>query len=143
MKTPREILFARHANAEPKLDAIRERMLLEQLSVKSRAAESPTLWRKFNPLFVVTKLWQELVWPCRRIWAGIAAVWVGILIFGMASSDWGPAVATSAPAPDVMMAIEQQRQMMAQLLDSAPAESATKPRLPGPRSEERQTIAAV
>jgi len=67
---------------------------------------------------------------------GMAAVWVAVLVLGFASAEKETAVTETAQAPtaDVMMVLKEQRQMMAQLLDSAPAPM-DRVRVPGPRSE--------
>jgi len=48
---------------------------------------------------------------------------VAVLVLGFASAEKETAVTETAQAPtaDVMMVLKEQRQMMAQLLDSAPA----------------------
>lgn len=72
MKTPRDILFLRHRSAESKLDAISRGVLNRLLP------EKPS-----SPLFSLISLprafWMEVVWPARRIWIGLAAVWIFIL----------------------------------------------------------------
>jgi hypothetical protein len=142
MKPPKEILFRRHENIGPKLDAIRASVVRERQTerVEVSPVRDATRWTS-----VVMKLWQELVWPCRRIWAGMAAVWVAVLIFCLGAQESQTELANNAPqsAPAVMTAWREQRQMMAQLLDPASAEAITRSRIPGPRSEERQTIISV
>ena len=76
MKTPREILLKRHQSANAKLDQLRREVLSTTLSHPIRdfrrdgREEKPLAVRA---LFVV---WRELIWPCRRAWAGMAALWL-------------------------------------------------------------------
>jgi hypothetical protein len=143
MKTPREILLEKHKVEEARLDKISEQVVAEHLATASHAKRLQP--QVLSPMVVAMKLWQELVWPCRRIWAGMAVVWVVVLVLCLGAREQKTAVTENAPPPtaDVMMALKEQRQMMAQLLDAAPPETITRPRIPGPRSEWRQTITTV
>lgn len=73
MKTPREILLQRHQAADAKLNQIR-REVIAQLE------KPPVARAEWLPLCALLKLWRELIWPARRIWAGLATTWVFILI---------------------------------------------------------------
>src|SRR4051812_8342474 len=95
MKTPREILLAKHQAAETKLDQIR----LEAITQLCRSRDSEIPTPKVSELTDVRaslprllrngvgKLWRELVWPSRHIWGGLAAVWVALIIINVAGSD--------------------------------------------------------
>jgi hypothetical protein len=143
MKTPREILFERHQSAQPNLDVLRRKALAEcpETTAPPEMSGRPRPW--FSLSRVPIKLWQELIWPCRRIWGGLAAVWFVLLMLNL-SMDERPAVAikTSTLTPEVLMALREQRELLAQLLDSAPpaAASPTPPAAHGPRSELRETF---
>jgi len=93
-----------------------------------------------NPAFLAMKLWQELIWPCRRIWLGMAAVWLIVLACNMSMDDT-PKVAASqmpAPTPEMVAALREQKQLLVQLLDpNAASPPAANPR---PRSERRVTF---
>ena len=69
MKTPREILLARHRAAEPKLDAIREAVLAEALNVPAPGQPAPRPSRA-GVFSVGMTLWRELILPSRRAWSG-------------------------------------------------------------------------
>ena len=139
MKTPREILFKRHQGAETRLDAIRENVVTEHLATNGERARRTR--SVLSPTFVIVKLWQELVWPCRRIWAGMAAAWLLVLVFHLATGEREKVVADHAPPPpDVAVALKEQRQMLAQLLDTGATAPMIRPRIPGPRSEQRQSL---
>ena len=62
MKTPREILLARHQAANAKLHEIRRAVVADLSPRQTRELEMPFL----------LKLWRELFWPCRRTWAGLS-----------------------------------------------------------------------
>jgi hypothetical protein len=131
MKTPREFLLGRHQTAASKLDAMRHEVI-------SRLS-SPGIF---------AKLWLELIWPCRRIWTGLAAVWGLVLLvnFCQTFGDTSPTrLASSPPTAEMILALQKQEKMLNELLaDRSPAAEATLPRrfVPKPRSETCQ-VAAV
>jgi hypothetical protein len=133
MKTPREVLLSQHRHVEPKL----ERMWSTVAAVCDRRKSGEAGARR-APLQL---LWRELIWPCRRIWAGLACTWVLIFALHLASSEPAPRVAVkSAPrSRDEMQALVEQRRMLAQMIES-PSELNVrhKPNPPGPRSERRR-----
>ena len=132
MKTPRDILLAHHQAAAPKLDAIR-RSVVDQLNNQGTQEQS---W----PAFVVAwllgcpnKLWQELVWPSRRIWAGLAAIWIGILILNFSQRDNSPAMAMKSRSPQMIMTWQQQERLLAELIGPNEPGVAEPPKRVGPR----------
>lgn len=193
MKSPREILLARHQAIEPKLDGIRDNVV-RQLTrgdaaakrdtastqgvwsaagseaprrfgqpVRAAKAVSPLapwdngrlpdqrLWRRIShgassatavqmfQAFFQT-LWQELIWPCRRTWAGLAAVWVAILVFNAVQAERGPTtIASTAPSLGAMsMAFAEQQELLTELIGPPPTDARTEPPQrpnPPPRSE--------
>jgi hypothetical protein len=141
MKTPREILFERHQSAQPKLDALRRKALSGCAEAIVSSEMSGRLGTLFSLSRVPMKLWQELIWPCRRIWGGLATIWFVLLMLNL-NMDERPAVAmrTSTLTPEVLLALREQRELLAQLLDSSPppAASPAPPAAHGPRSELRE-----
>jgi hypothetical protein len=136
MKTPREILLEQHRSAAPKLDAIRREVLAEKVT-PARAGGSGALAAVWLNWPVV--LWRELIWPCRRIWTGLAAVWVLLFIVDFSQRDNVSGV-TGKPARsgEVIMSLQaQQRWMNEPLADrSAPPETdRSRNFAPKPRSE--------
>jgi len=139
MKTPRELLFARHQAAAPKLDAIRQSAvatvcdrheLSEQRSQNAHATIFQTLW-------------QELFLPSRRIWSGLAAVWLLILTINLAQH--GPSPAGKITADPAMMSFREQQRWMNELFAdrTLPAEAEPpKTFSPKPRTENYQTLIA-
>jgi hypothetical protein len=132
MKTPRDILFARHQSAAPKLDAIRREVLSAEFHNENQI-----------PIFVnfPLALWRELFWPCRRIWAGLAAIWILIFAVNFSQRDKLEMTAGKAPlpSPEMILVFGQQERLLAELTDPNETVIAEPPKLffPQPRSERR------
>ena len=136
MKTPREILLARHTSMKPRLDAMRRAVVAEHTGP---AVDVPTSsssgWRPW--------VWGELIWPCRRAWTGLAVAWLAILGLNLstAGDDGMPRRTTqtqsSAALREVRIAVGEQARWRAELLeaDTGPRAESRKPTAPGPRSE--------
>ena len=145
MKTPRDILFARHQNAAPKLDAIRNHVLsAEFLKVGQASSLSPSKNTKKSEtgrMPVLLLIWHELIWPSRRIWAGLAAVWVLIFVFNFSQRDPAELMARKSPppSPEMILTFRQQERLLAELIGPNETQAAEppKPFLPQPRSEGR------
>jgi hypothetical protein len=137
MKTPREILFQRHENAALKLDAIRDEVLNTEFRERRRATASK--FRVADTATLPILLWRELIWPCRRIWTGLAAVWVLLFIVDFSQRDNVSSV-TGKPARsgEVIMSLQARQRWMNELLAdrSAPLEAdRSRNFAPKPRSE--------
>ena len=143
MKTPREILFTRYQNAMPKLDAIRREVVAE-LNHQDTKAQSPATNLVSWCLGVPNKLWLELIWPCRRIWTGLAAAWIFIFIVNFSQRDPSEFMARKiqSPSPEMILAFRQQELLLAELIGQNEPRVAAPPRLflPQPRSEGRTEI---
>ena len=145
MKTPRDILLERQRAAEPKLDAIREAVISELHQHDAEPQRWPRalmswLLRGSNPL------WRELILPSHRIWTGLAAVWLLLLLINVSLRDPVSSV-TGQPvhSPAVMMSWQVQQRWMDELLAdrSAPPEADRPPNAPPrPRTEENEMMAA-
>lgn len=102
MKTPREILLREHRGASPKLDAIRAEVLA--------GINQPQPPR--------TALWRDWLWPCPRVWAGLAAVWLVILLMNLAAGNV-PSHRATAPlafSRQQLLEAKRQQQMLAKLI---------------------------
>jgi hypothetical protein len=139
MKTPREIIFARYQNAVPKLDSIRRKVVWE-----GRCAAVPE-FRAAGPVAVPAMIWRvlwgELIWPSRRIWAGLAAVWVLMIAVNISLRDRSPAMAMK-PGPVMILSFQQQERLLTELLgpNEMPVAKPPAPLEPRPRSEGRIEI---
>jgi anti-sigma factor RsiW len=91
-------------------------------------------------------LWRELVWPCRRAWVGLAAIWLALLAVNARLSDHPTQMAglNSPSASEIMQSWEEQTRVLAELTQPAhvytapiqpPAAPANPPR---PHSERKQ-----
>ena len=137
MKTPREILLARHQAAEPKLDAVRDRalaaLLLDESTVKRRGPGWLAACREFFRI------------P-RAAWGGLAAAWLVIIALNTASRD--TVTISSAPvqeakrSPETLQALREQKRLFAELVGFGGNHDADTPRfVPRPRSESQPPIA--
>ena len=166
MKTPRELILARHQSAEAKLKTIRAEDLAacarsaaergrDSLSPYNQARTagdklSPPLkaeldaalgpGRQRPPTFglatAAVRFWREALWPWRRTWLGMAAIWVGILAFGLAARDTPRTASIRPPRPDpeVLAVLRGQKQLLAQLLGPGALPLVFQLQIPGPRS---------
>jgi hypothetical protein len=145
MKTPHDILFARHQAAAPKLDAIRQEVVGE-LNNKATKEQSGAVSLVASFLGCSNKLWLELVWPSRRIWTGLAAVWILIFIVNFSQRDGSQAmIAKSALTPEMLMTFRDQQNLLNELLaDRSPPMDAERPRIfsPKPRTETTELLTA-
>lgn len=142
MKTPRELLLARHADARPRLDALRAAVLAELPSARP-SAPAPSL---------KATLWEQLVVAGRPAWAALGAAWAVILLLNTASSlvTERPVVATAdLPSPEVEAILTAQRQLWVELTSPAeppppakePPASPSGARLPLHRRDRMTTLA--
>ena len=141
MKTPREILLAHHrAAAGPKLDAIRHSIISELNHEETKEQSSGNI---FVSLFLgcSKKIWDELVFPSRRIWSGLATAWLLIIVVNISQRDHSPAGKTVS-APVMMSFGEQQRLMNELFADRSVPVEADRPRTfsPKPRTDKIQAV---
>ncbi len=144
MKTLRELLLERHQSAQPKLDAIRAKLLAAAQEESARCPDT-SAGRPGHPLArFALLLWQELIFPCRRVWAGVTAAWVFIVALNFFTSE--PAqVAQVRPAysaAEVVAHYQAQQRLWDELLNSsAPSSPEPSPAIPPPRSERTNSTA--
>ena len=90
--------------------------------------------------------WRELIWPYRRVWAGVVCAWLLIIGLNAASFERAPRVAGKVEprSGEEIRAFVEQRRMLAQLTDSLPEPANTRrPNPPGPRSDRATIISAA
>ena len=142
MKTPREILLARHKAVEPNLDDIRQNVV-EKLNNKDSKTRSFSKSLVSSLLGFPQAIWRELIWPARRIWTGLALAWLLILAADFSMRDHSETqMAKSLPSPDVIMAFRQQQQLLSELIgpNDPPVAQAQKTYLPRPSGERHREL---
>ncbi|MGA2870030.1 MAG: hypothetical protein ABSF34_12840 [Verrucomicrobiota bacterium] len=112
MKTPREILLARHRAVETKLDAIRSEVLAQ--SRDGQRAAIPKRRVNYAVAFPIL-LWRELILPSHRVWTGLAAVWALIMAVHFSLRDPGQPGMAKVTAPE-MMSFQEQQKLVNELL---------------------------
>jgi hypothetical protein len=146
MKTPREILLKRHRSVEPRLDRMWADSLAPKLRLELSSATAVEPVHQKLLFAVGWKLWRELIWPNRRIWAGLACAWVLIIVLNVASYEPSPQVADKAKprSREEMRALIEQRQLLAQMIGPVPEPASRRKSHPsGPRSERADEISAA
>ena len=142
MKTPRDILLARHQSATPKLDAMRREIVAELNNEGTRKQSFPAV-SVSSFLGCSKNIWHELILPSRAIWAGLAAVWVLIITANYSMRDHSqPQMAVATPSPQMILAFRQQEQLLTELIgpNDPPVAEPAKPNLPRPTSQRREEI---
>lgn len=142
MKTPREILLGRHADANGRLDRMRKQVLTGAFPEPSKPGRNPDSDRT-----ALSLLWHTLFAPGRIAWTGLAAAWVVVLALHCAarSDDTTVVRHESPPSPQVIATLKEQRQMLAELVGFNWQAGPAQPRRfePKPRSEASGTFNIV
>ncbi|HTA31702.1 MAG TPA: zf-HC2 domain-containing protein [Candidatus Cybelea sp.] len=84
--------------------------------------------------------WEELIWPSRGAWAGLAALWVAMLAINVSLSDHGSdAGARASSTQEIMQAWAEQNRVLAELVQPSFTLPAPPPNLPHPRSQKERS----
>lgn len=106
---------------------------MAESSDRSARAVNPSWFAAFNERLA------SIFWPHPAAWAGLAAIWIFIFVLNFSTTDRAPAMAkrTTAPSPEVIAEVKQQRQMFAELVGVNDVREADRPKIfsPRPRSE--------
>ena len=101
-------------------------------------AGRPAAVRRLAPAVAFRDWWRGVIWPHRRVWAGLAAVWVMILAENL-SLPGHVRIPTSKPsAQEMIAAFRDQQRILAELLANNPVSREPEPPkvlAPGPRTE--------
>ena len=106
-------------------------------------ASQPNVIRRLAPAGVFRDWTREVFWPWRRVWAGLAAVWILLLAANVSMHNPSRAIAAkSDPTPEMIQAWRQQERLLAELIGPNETRAAAPPRtfLPQPSSERRVEI---
>ena len=147
MKTPHEILLARHQAAAPKLDAIRREVVNVAADVNRRKQTVRELTFAATLANAIRLSFLELIWPCRRTWAALAAVWIALFIFNVSQRDKVELAARKLPppSPEAILAWRQQERLLAELIGPSATGDAERRKifLPKPRTENAEAFDSV
>jgi hypothetical protein len=134
MKTPRELILDRHQSVEAALKAIRAEDLAACTRSAAPAGRPPP--PAFDLVAAAVRFWHEALWPWRRAWIGIAATWVFILAFSLATAELPRTASIKPPWPDpaALEVLQEQQQLLTQLLGSRAPSPVLHHRIPGSRS---------
>jgi hypothetical protein len=141
MKTPREILLRRHELATRELDKRRAEALSAMRSSPSNATRHEVDQELSLPLRALRAVWRELIWPCRKTWAGIAAVWLVIISINFLILDTPGATRGGGgiDTTDIRTLIAEQARLIAELGETVPSSPPPQPAASRPRSQNRVT----
>lgn len=138
----REDDLDRHRSGEPELGRISPKTLAAfaraSLALPDRR-QSPGI----RLSCLARQFWTESLWPWRRAWLGMSAIWLFILTVNAVSTN-APQMAGSkipGPNPEALSVLREQKQMLTQLLEPAAPPHPADLKTPGPRSEQRPAIA--
>lgn len=107
------------------------------------AAGRPEPIHRFTPAAAVCKWWREVIWSHRRVWAGLAAIWVMIFVGNLSLPGHGQSLAGRSSPQEMITAFKNQQRILAELLtDHSVPQEAEPPKviLPGPRTEISMTM---
>ena len=103
-----------------------------------QAASGPEPVCRVAPAEAILEWCHDMIWPCRRLWAGLATVWVVIFLANLSLHERMPIGAKSGASSEMTMTLKDQQKILAELLTdhSAPTD-ADRQRifLPKPRTE--------
>jgi hypothetical protein len=108
-----------------------------------QAAGRPEPVRRLTPAMAFLDWWQDVIWSSRRVWAGLAAIWIVLLVVNLSGREQSPAIAKSGPSAAMMMALKDQQRILAELLpDHFVPPDTDRPRLflPKPRTERMKML---
>ena len=146
MKTPRDIMLARHRAVEPKLDALRREVVDAAADVNRRKQPVRELTFAATLANAIRLSFLELIWPCRRTWAALTAVWIALFIFNVSQRDKSELAARKLPppSPEAILAWRQQERLLAELIGPSVPGDADRRKifLPKPRTENTEFLAA-
>ena len=86
-----------------------------------------------------------LLWPHPKAWAGLAAVWVCIVMLNFSTRDTAPRgmEKAAAPSPEMVVELKKQQRMFAELVGGYETVEADRPRVFAPRPRSGRVEAGV
>jgi anti-sigma factor RsiW len=101
--------------------------------------------RRLTPAIAFREWWRDVIWPCRRVWAGLAAVWVVILAGNFSLHEPSQTLAVQSSPQEMITSFKDQQKFLAELLtDHAVPREAERPKFfsPKPRTESTEVMTA-
>ena len=122
MKHPRDVILDRHRRAEPRLNAVRSAVLSLSQTQHAKPDTPIVENRCFVLAQVAAAFWRELILPCRRIWIGLAAIWVFLAVVNFQLQPPQQAqfasVSVNALTPEIRAQLIRQNEFRVSLLKS-------------------------
>jgi hypothetical protein len=119
--------------------------ILRAANAASPAPRAPRLAPSL--LSTINARLSAIFWPHPAAWAGLAGVWVVISVLNWSAADHTELAAgkPAPPAPDFILAMQEQRRTLARLIETSepPPVEAPKPTEPRPRGELKTAVALV
>jgi len=94
--------------------------------------------RAFKPEVILRDCWQQLIWPSRGIWAGLAAIWILLLVANVSMRDRSPASVMASASPEMILSFRQQEKMLAELIGQSEPHVAAPPKQFSPQPSSRR-----
>ena len=91
-----------------------------------------------SPAMAFREWWQDVIWARRRVWAGLAAIWVIILVGNLSLPSHPQTFAGKSSPQQMITAFKDQEKILAELMTSHSAPREAEPKKvfsPGPRTE--------
>ena len=106
-----------------------------------QVATAETIKPGFAFLILILDWCCDMIWPYRRAWTGLAAVWLGLIGVNFSMREASPSLAmkSSRPSLELVRAYFQGEGMLAEWIniDNTRVAEPAKPTLPTPRTERR------
>lgn len=103
-----------------------------------QSASTPKPFRRVTPAMAFRAWWQDVIRPCRRVWAALAAVWVVILAGNFSLHEHSQTFAVKSSPQAMIMSFKDQQKILAELFtERSPTRDAEPQRFfpPKPRTE--------
>ena len=112
------------------------------------SAKSATVQEAKGPADAPFTWLRALLWPSPHAWAGLAAVWVILLVMNRESDEKVVLTASSvlSPVQQIADARRERNDLLAELIDESPSDPVAeeaKPFVPKPRSEAPRSLVCV
>jgi hypothetical protein len=130
--------FEKRMSGQP-LRAVPAEWRGEILAAARAAQAAPRPVPRASLLSTLNYQLSTLLWPHPKAWAGLAAVWVGIIALNLSTHEGSlrAAAKSATPSPAMVAELRKQQRMFAELVGSYETTEADRPRVfaPRPRSE--------